>query len=214
MTKKVKGIFLGGNFSYRITKDKKYFIKTCKGGREWILKEYENLKNYWNKLNIEDLQLVEPIDYSEEKESLITRYVDGKSLKDILNPKLYYIFGKKLKKFHDKGFIHGHIDLTDILYTNGKFVLVDVPFFNERTTMHDLVTIKISLNMHILKKPWKFFKYRNCEKELLRGYNLENYSEYKRKYKELMKSRTNLLLRKGFFLKGMILKMLLLMKLI
>jgi len=176
----IKKFFLGGSNSYYISKDKKYFIKVNKGKREWIIKEYSYLKKFWNKIGIENLQLIEPVYYSKKYEFLVTKYVNCKKLVDILNPKVYYEFGKKLKLFHRKGFSHSHLEIHDILYNNKTFFLADVPFFNEREQIHDLVSIKLTLNLYKLKRPWYVYKYGLCLKEFLKGYgsfNLKNLEE-------------------------------------
>ena len=77
--------------------------------REWIKKEYFYLKNYWNKIDVENLQLIEPIYYSEKNEFLVTKFLDCKKLVDVLDPKVYYDFGKKINLLHKKGFSHSNI---------------------------------------------------------------------------------------------------------
>ena len=197
----VNKIFLGGSYSYYITKDRNFFIKVCKGKGKWITKEFFYLKKYWNKLGIDNLQLIEPINYSEAKEFLITKFVDSKKLVDILNPKIYYIFGKKLKIFHEKGFSHSHLEVHDILYNNGKFILADVPFFNEREQIHDLVSIKLSLNIYKLKRPWYWYKYKICSKEFFNGYALYNSKELEKEYEISIKKRIRLYLRRDIIYK-------------
>ncbi|MFX1395225.1 MAG: hypothetical protein ACFFAH_16900 [Promethearchaeota archaeon] len=198
MLKQIKGALLGGHFSYYISKDKKYFVKICKGELEWITKEFNNLKKYWNKLGIKNLQLAEPIKYSEEKEYIITKFVNGKRLVELLDPRIHYRFGKLLKEFHNKGFTHSHIELTDIIYhNNGKFTLVDVPFFNEKTSIHDLATIGICFKTFRLKQPWNWYKYSKCYKEFFNGYQLVDFSELKREYDKSFNNRMNYMLKIG-----------------
>ncbi|MFX0140773.1 MAG: hypothetical protein ACFFDN_44455, partial [Candidatus Hodarchaeota archaeon] len=140
--KPIKKVFFGGSNAYYIDKDRNYFIKVNKGKREWIIKEYQYLKKYWDKIDVENLQLIEPIYYSEKNEFLVSKFLNCKKLIDILKPKTYYDFGKKLKLFHNKGFSHSHLEVHDVLYHDGKFYLADVPFFNEREKIHDLVSMK------------------------------------------------------------------------
>jgi len=193
----IKKIFLGGSNSYYITKDKKYFIKVNKGRREWIKKEYFYLKNYWNKIDIENLQLIEPIYYSEKNEFLVTKFLDCKKLVDVLDPKVYYDFGKKINLLHKKGFSHSHLEVHDVLYKNETFYLADVPFFNEREQIHDLVSIKLSINMYKLKRPWHWFIYKLCSEEFFRGYKKLNLIELEKEYKISIKKRIRLYRRQG-----------------
>ena len=172
--KPIKKIFFGGSNSYYIDKDRNYFIKINKGKREWIIKEYQYLKKYWDKIGIENLQLVE-----------------------ILRPNVYYDFGKKMKLFHDKGFSHSHLEVHDVLYSNGKFYLADVPFFNEREQIHDLVSMKLSLNMYKLKRPWNWYKYKICSKEFFKAYKLFNSEELHKEYIISINKRIRLYLRRG-----------------
>ena len=61
--KPIKKIFFGGSNSYYIDKDRNYFIKVNKGKREWIIKEYQYLKKYWDKIEKDELK--SKIDYLE-----------------------------------------------------------------------------------------------------------------------------------------------------
>jgi len=199
MLNRIKSVIIGGINFYYITTNRKYFIKICKGKEEWMAKEYSNLKKYWNKLDVENFQLIEPIKYSKKNEFLATRFIDGKKLANLLEPKIFNEFGKKLKKFHEKGFAHSHLELQDVLYENGKFYLSDVPFFGDWSQLHDLVTIKMSFNMHRLKSPWNWHKYNICCKEFFRGYKLEDSLGFKRDYDYSLNVRMNILLMNGVF---------------
>lgn len=194
MLKHIKGALLGGHFKYYYFQE--YFIKIC-WDKEWIEKEFLNLKKYWNKLNIENLQLAEPVKYSLDKNYIVTKFVKGKRLAELLDPRIHYRFGRLLKEFHKKGFTHSHIELTDIIYRNGKFTLVDVPFFNEKTSIHDLATIGICFKIFRIKQPWKWYKYNKCYKEFLRGYDLKKLSEYKNEYKRSFNNRMDYFIRIG-----------------
>ncbi|MBD3338485.1 MAG: hypothetical protein GF353_05230 [Candidatus Lokiarchaeota archaeon] len=197
MLKRIKNTLLGGNFSYSVTKDKKFFIKFCKGKKEWVSKEFYNLKNNRNKIDIERLQLVEPILYSEDKEYIITKYIDGQDLVELLDPSVYFSFGKMLKLLHEKGFTHSHMELNDVIFKNGNFTLVDTVFLNEKIPDHDLVTAKISAKLNALKQPWNYYKYMSCIKALFEGYKIENYDNYKKEYKRSLENRIRLLMRIG-----------------
>ena len=194
MIKKIKGALLGGHFQYYITRE--YFIKIC-WDKEWIEKEFLNLQKYWNKLNIDNLQLAEPVKYSLDKNYIVTKFVNGERLVELLDPRIHYRFGKLLKEFHQKGFTHSHIELTDIIYQNGQFTLVDVPFFNEKTPIHDLATIGICFRIFRLKQPWNWYKYNQCYKEFLRGYELEKLSEYQKEYDKSFNNRMAYFIRTG-----------------
>jgi len=206
----------GGYYTYFISNNNKFFIKVCKGDRELILQEFLNLKKYWNKLGIEQFNLVEPIKYSEKEEFLITRNIEAKPLSRILNPKTYYFLGKKLKEFHNKGFSHGHLEFNDILFKNGNFFLVDIPFFNKHKSIDDVITLKLSLNMFKIKQPWLWYKYTICNKAFFRGYHIIDSTNFEQQYIKLTEQRIEFLLRrndyfskfKGYFLKlGMKLKL-------
>lgn len=196
MLKQIKGALLGGHFHYYITED--YFMKIC-WDREWLQKEFDNLQKYWNKLNIEGLQLAEPVKYSLDKNYIVTKFVKGKRLAELLDPRIHYRFGRLLKEFHNKGFTHSHIELTDIIYHNGEFTLVDVPFFNEKSSIHDLATIGICFKIFRIKQPWKWYKYNKCYKGFLSGYGyqLEDLSRLKREYEKSFKNRMDYFIRKG-----------------
>ncbi|MFX0069897.1 MAG: hypothetical protein ACFFAO_02295 [Candidatus Hermodarchaeota archaeon] len=192
-----KKVFLGGNNSYYITKDKRYFVKVNKGRREWIIKEFNNLKKYWNKLDVGKIQLIEPVYFSEKNEFLVTKYLNSKKLVEILDPYVYYEFGKNLKLFHEKGFRHSHLEVHDILYYDNKYYLADVPFFNERPIIHDLVSIKLSLNLYKLKRPWNLYKYKRCYEEFLKGYGTLSYKKLEKEYHVSIKKRIRLYLKHG-----------------
>lgn len=195
----IKKFFLGGSNSYYVSKDKKYFVKVCKGKRDWITKEYFYLKKFWNKIDVENLQLIEPVYFSEKNEYLVSKFVKNcTKLADILKPKIYYEFGKKLEKFHRKGFSHSHLEIHDVLYDKKKYYLADVPFFNEREQVHDIVSIKLSLNLYKLKRIWNWYKYTLCSNEFLRGYKLdENLKELEKEYDISVKKRIRLYLKEG-----------------
>ncbi len=195
--KSVKGFLLGGSYSYFVTQDNRYFVKLCKGRKEFVLKEYDNLKKYWNKLNVENLQLPEPISCSEQKEYLVTKYINANTLVKELDPKIYYAFGKVLKKFHQNGFSNCHIEFQDIIYENGRFIMADVPFLNEKSAIHDIVTLKINSNMYRLKKPWNVYKYYACWKAFLKGYQLKDSAEFKKNYQETINGRIKYLIKRG-----------------
>ena len=198
MFKQIKGALLGGHFHYYIIKE--YFIKIC-WDEEWIEKEFLNLKKYWNKLNIENLQLAEPVKYSLDKNYIVTKFVKGKRLAELLDPRIHYRFGQLLKEFHKKGFTHSHIELTDVIYHNGEFTLVDVPFFNEKSSIHDLATIGICFKIFRLKQPWNWYKYGKCYKSFLIGYQLGDLSRLKREYEKSFKNRMDYFIRKGHVIK-------------
>ena len=195
--KPIKKIFFGGSNSYDIDKDRNYYIKVNKGKREWIVKEYQYLKKYWDKIGIENLQLIEPIYFSEKNEYLVSKFINCKKLVDILRPNVYYDFGKKLRLFHNKGFSHSHLEVHDVLYYEGKFYLADVPFFNEREQIHDLVSMKLSLNMYKLKRPWNWYKYKICSKEFFKAYQLFNSEDLNKEYIISIEKRIRLYLRRG-----------------
>jgi len=200
--KEIKRSMFGGANSYYITADNNYFIKVCKGKEEWIKKEFNNLKNYWNKLGVENFRLIEPIYCSQKKQFIVSRYIDGTKLVDILNPKIYYEFGKKLKKFHEKGFSHSHLEVHDVIYKNGTFYFADVPFFNERDQIHDLVSMKLTLNLYKLKRPWYSYLYKICSKEFFRGYNSFNKENLEKEYVISIKKRIRLYKRQGILYKA------------
>ena len=60
------------NSTRNLALDKKYFIKVCKGKEEWITKEFNYLKKYWNKLEIDNFQLIEPIYCSKKKQFIVS----------------------------------------------------------------------------------------------------------------------------------------------
>ncbi len=199
--KKIKRSLFGGTNSYYITADKNYFIKVCKGKEEWMEKEFNYLKRYWNKLEVDNFQLIEPIYFSKNKQFIVSRYIDGKKLVDILDPKVYYEFGKKLRIFHEKGFSHSHLEVHDVIYKNETFFFADVPFFNERDHIHDLVSMKLTLNLYKLKRPWYYYKYELCSKGFFLGYGVLNKHKLKKEYEISIKKRVRLYKQRGFIFK-------------
>ncbi|MHA1273756.1 MAG: hypothetical protein ACTSVV_02745 [Promethearchaeota archaeon] len=194
-----KKIIFGGSFAYYYDKKRKYFIKVCKGQREWIEKEYNNLKKYWNKLNVKNLNLIRPIKYSKKLEFLVTELIEGKRLVDILIPEIYYNFGKKLKEFHANGFSHSHLEFQDVLFDkNSKiYYIADVPFFNKFPPIHDLATIKVSFYMYRYKKPWNFYRYNICFNAFLQGYGVYNKKELEKEYRKSIEGRIRYLIKRG-----------------
>ena len=91
MKSKYKKIKKLGSSTYYISDDKKSFIKEHKGKSNLLKKEYKNLKKYWNKINIKNLQIIQPIKFLKEKNMLVTKYINAKSLIDILNSKIYFL---------------------------------------------------------------------------------------------------------------------------
>lgn len=199
--KQIKRSLFGGSNSYYITADKNYFIKVCKNREDWISNEFNYLKKYWNKLNIKNLQLIEPIYCSKKKQFIVSRYIKGKKLVDILNPNIYFQFGKKLKLFHKKGFSHSHLEVHDVLYSNRIFYLTDIPFFNERDQIHDLVSMKLTLNLYKLKRPWYAYRYKQCSKEFFRGYGSYNNEKLENEYIISVKKRIRLYMRRSILYK-------------
>ncbi len=203
---RIKKYFLGGSNFYYITKDKKYFIKinnikVTKGKKDWIINEYNNLKKYWNKLGIDHFQLIEPVYYSNKNEFIVSKFVECKKLVDILNHKIYYEFGKKIKLFHEKGFSHSHLEVHDVLYKDGTYYLADVPFFNEGKSINDLVTFKLSLNLYKLKRPYYWYLYKLCFNEFMRGYKSLNLKELDKEYDNSIRKRIHLYMKLGIFYK-------------
>jgi tRNA A-37 threonylcarbamoyl transferase component Bud32 len=197
--KKIKRSLFGGTNYYYITADKNYFIKVCKDREDWISSEFEYLKNYWNKLDIENLQLIEPIYCSKKHLFIVSRYVKGKKLVDILDPKVYFKFGQTLKLFHNKGFSHSHLEVHDVLYNDGIYYMADVPFFNERDQIHDLVSMKLTLNLYRLKRPCQSYIYKQCLKEFFRGYGPLNGERLEEEYLISIKKRYRLYMRRSIF---------------
>ncbi|MHA1251195.1 MAG: hypothetical protein ACTSRP_14490 [Candidatus Helarchaeota archaeon] len=205
-----KRIIFGGYFAYYYDKEKKYFIKVCKRRGDLIEKEFYNLKKYWNKLNVNNLNLIKPIKYSKKLEFLVTELIEGKRLVDILNPKIYYNFGKKLKEFHAKGFSHSHLELQDVIYDDKSniYYICDVPFFNKLPAIYDLIKIKISFNMFRYKKFWNFYRYNVCFNAFLKGYGLDNTKFFENEYRKSLEERIRFLLKGEKFdkIKGLLMK--------
>jgi len=184
--KKIKKL---GSYSYYLSKDNKFFVKECKGERELLEKEYLNLKKIWNKLNIEDFDSIEPIDFNAERERLISRYIDAEPIITTLQPEIYFKFGQKLNEFHKKGYSHGHLEFNDILYKNGKLYLTDLPRLNEEPALLDIVTLDLSIKIFKLKKPWLWKKYKKCLDAFFKGYQFLLSKEYINLFREKLMSR-------------------------
>ena len=181
--KKVKKI---GSSSYYVSYDKTLFMKRFKGSKKFVKKEYLNLKKNWNNLDIKNLQCIEPIAFSEEKGILITKYIDAEPLINLLIPKIYFKFGQKLKLFHKNGYSHGHFEFTDVLYNKRKFILTDLVFLNIVEPIFDLASLKMSIMVYKLKRPWLWRKYDICYKAFITGYGFNNIPEVNKTYKKIV----------------------------
>ena len=103
-----------------------------------------------------------------------------------------------MKLFHEKGFSHSHLEVHDVIYKNGTYFFADVPFFNEREQIHDLVSMKLTLNLYKLKRPWYSYIYKICSKEFFIGYGSLNKEELEKEYIISIKKRIRLYKRQGF----------------
>lgn len=207
--KKIKKL---GSNTYYLSKDKKFFIKEYKRKLETLRKEYINLQKMRNELSMEDFEFIEPVEFIEEKKRLITRYINAEPLINVLIPQIYFKFGQKLKEFHSRGYTHSHLEFTDILYHNGKFVLTDLTALNKYPPVYDIIGLNYSIKNYKLKRPWLWMKYNKCFKAFLKSYNFKVTSEYNVLFKEkamrkvvkFLKQDSPLLKIKGFIFKILI----------
>ncbi len=179
-----------GSSTFYITENKEFFIKE-NIYREELKREYQNLKKIYNQLDIKNLNCIEPICLLEEKGRLITKYIDAEPIIKILNPKIYYKFGKKLKEFHKKGYTHSHMEFNNILYDKGEFFFTDLTSLNAYPPIFDLIALEITLKIFILKKPWMMKKYKKCYKSFLEGYNFKGSLIHHKLFKKEMMYRIN-----------------------
>ncbi|MFX0175352.1 MAG: hypothetical protein ACFE85_03870 [Candidatus Hodarchaeota archaeon] len=187
----------GGYYKYYTTQDKRYFIKICSGDPTLAKREFDNLINNREKIDIANLKLAKPILLLEDKEVIITKYLKGKPLNKIYSPHIYFKLGKTLKKFHQKGFTHGHLEINDIILKNNIFYMVDLPFLNTKTPFDDLCSLKLSIRMFKIKRPWNWKRFSKCEVALFTGYRFRNYRAFEVKYNSLIDSRIKFLEDRG-----------------
>lgn len=138
----------------------------------------ENLiKEYNNYLKINKIKLKAKIKFpktpvlSKDKKSMTLEFINGTNLKNIKDPKIYEQFGKELKKMHEEGIIHSHLEIQDVIYQKKVFYLVDLLCMNEFKPLNDYARIKISIHLMQFKKPWTYFKYKQLSKAFSKGYS-------------------------------------------
>ncbi|MBW2978007.1 hypothetical protein KY331_04135 [Candidatus Woesearchaeota archaeon] len=149
-----------------------------------LKKEYNNLIKI-KKLRLKNkIRFVKPISFS-EKEGLITEFIEGKNLKDYLKEKIFFEFGKELKRLHKKNITHGQLEAQDVIYKNGLFYLVDIPCLNKKKALEDYSRFKISIHLHQIKNFLKWNKYNKCSDAFTRGYGPDQSLEKEYLKKEL-----------------------------
>lgn len=198
MIKLKKNIFLeNGIIIKKIIKDDIFH-------RNYLKKEYLNfLKVKENKTFV----IPTIISFNFDSGVLKTKYISGINLKNIKNPKIFRDFGKKLKLFHDEGFVHSELEVQDVIYLkDNNFALVDFHHLNEKIGYLDYARFIISLNILKIKFFWNWYFYNNCIENFILGYNLDK--KIAKKYIILELNSIILYYKKGNFiskLKGFIL---------
>ena len=198
-----------GCSKYYLSDNHKYFVKQNKENKHLLKKEFLNLKKFKKNVSINKLKCITPIKFDLSKGQLFTEYIDADPLILNLKPKLYFEFGKVLKKFHNKGFSQGHLQFNDVLFFKGEFYLTDLPKFNERKTIHDLILLNNSIKLFKIKRFWNYYKYDKCFKSFIEGYGLKDLKKIKKaakkdiskKIEKLISNRNALKKLKGIFLK-------------
>ena|GEM_PF-4732843 len=149
-----------------------------------LYKEYENLKKI-SKFKLKSgIFFPRAVSFSHSKSELKTKYISGINLKDILNEKVYAQFGRALKRLHEEGVTHGHLEVQDVIYKNKKFYLVDLPNLNKFNPLKDYARFKISIALHKLKNPLNWLKYGRCSCAFTKGYKPNKKSSQKHFKKE------------------------------
>ena len=172
-----------GSSQYWISCDKKYFLKRCKN-KEKLMHEYLKLKNHWKFPEIQNFRAIKPILYDERMGFLMTEYVDAEPMINQTNRTVYQIFGLKMREFHDIGYVHGHIQFNDVLYKGGEFILTDFEEFGSWGKRWDLALLKFSIRVFQLKRPWLWWKYKDCWDMFCYGYGIDDV-KFHHQYQEL-----------------------------
>lgn len=180
-----------GSAAFFVSENGEYFKKKIHDNPEILFEEYKNLKKLHGKDIVKNLKFIEPIEVTEKY--LVTRYVDASSLLEDLRPRIYNEFGERLKKFHQKGYTHSHLQFNDVLYDGMDFYLTDLRSLNKREPIKDLVVPKVGLTSFKIKKPWRWRSYDKCFEEFLNGYGDKdiNCEDFIQSYNESFNKRVN-----------------------
>jgi len=155
-----------------ILKDGKVF-KRCKSKKKRFINElHDEFKNYSKIKNIKGkIQFSKVIRFSSKKYELVLKYIDGTNLRKKLDENLFFEFGKALKKLHEKGITHGHLEVQDVIVKGNLFYVVDLPYLNLYPPLKDYARFKISLMLYQLKNPLFWGKYNSCMNAFHKGYS-------------------------------------------
>ncbi|MFW6285746.1 MAG: hypothetical protein ACOC16_01085 [Nanoarchaeota archaeon] len=195
MKKIKKGVFLD-------KKNKivyKYINLSFKEPMNILSQEFQNLKEAQNFKTNSNIRFPEPISFNKKEKYFTMKFIGGKNLKDITNPIIYKIFGRELKKIHEEGFTHSHLEIHDVIYKKPYFYLVDLMRVNKNNKLCDYVRILLSLYLYMIKKPYRYYKYKKCLMAFKEGYNL-NDKKIEKKYFEEELDLTINLYKKGNFI--------------
>lgn len=148
-------------------------------------REYYNLKRMQNFNSNIKIKFPKIITHDEKKGTITIEYIRGTNLKDVKKPHIFFLFGQELKKIHNEGFTHSHLEIHDVIYQKPYFYMVDLMMINAREKEYDFARIILSLATYMVKKPWKWNFYKKSIVEFKKGYKPESKTERKFVLKEL-----------------------------
>lgn len=173
-----------------------YFLKVGEKRMGELKKEFQNLKKLNKKKISKNIVFPKPVKFDEKNKLLTTSYIKGINLEKFLKPNIFFNFGKELQKLHKANIIHGHLEVSDIIYFNDKFYICDLGRLGENDKKFDFFNFKISLYFQQLKRPWLWSKIEKCNESFSKGYG-----KYKGQEKEILgkelKKDINSLRKKG-----------------
>lgn len=162
-----------GSSVYFISSDGKYFVKEDKNRKELMETEYRNTLMLNENVQIQDLSFLEPICFSADEGTIVTKYVNAPVMIEVLEPELYFKFGRALKDLHEKGYSHSHLEFDDIIVSGEGFIMTDLGYVNVSEPIRDLVSLRLSIGLNKVRRPWQFFLCKTCYASFLKGYGTE-----------------------------------------
>ncbi len=109
---------------------------------------------------------------TDKKENLEIEFIKGDKIRDVLEKEDYVDLskriGKKIKKMHDLGIIHGDLTTSNMIYSNKKIFFIDfgLSFFSQKI---EDKAVDLHLLRHALESK-HYTIYKECFKQVLKSY--------------------------------------------